>query len=266
MLVCFISSFVTSSNRFPARVRLWGLILVSGCLIRPALTNAVLIPLELFESQGCSSCPPAEKVLAQLDTEYGSDVLPLSFHVDYWDSLGWKDPFSSKSATQRQDAYVKALPPFDMYTPQMVVQGEVAFNGSDGAQARREIEKRRKKTMPELSLEAKGSLASGGLTVSFQLPESLAPLQPSVTVVIYENTTEIHVRKGENAGRVMSGRYVVRDFWTIPGRYSPVYQIPIQLKPFWNTEHTGIAILVSGDPSAILTAARFYPVQKALRP
>ena len=227
---------------------------------------AAPVPIELFDSQGCSSCPPAEKALQELENEFGADVLPLDFHVDYWDRLGWKDTFSSAEATARQRYYAKALRQAEMYTPEMVIQGHVGFVGSDRQQARNEVEKRLKQPSPELALQAKGSLASSSLTVSFQLPDELAAQKPSVTVVVYENADPVHVKKGENAGALMSGRYAVREFWTIPERISPAYQIPIQLKPAWNAEKTGVAILVQAASSDIVAASRYFPLSAALHP
>jgi hypothetical protein len=85
--------------------------------------------VELFTSQGCSSCPPADKLLGELARR--SDVLTLAYHVDYWNNLGWKDPFASADATRRQRRYAGALGLSGIYTPQMVVDGAIDAVGSD---------------------------------------------------------------------------------------------------------------------------------------
>src|SRR6516165_3499017 len=107
-------------------------LLASICLafeIAPAEAVERPVVVELFTSEGCSSCPPADALLAELATR--SDLLALSFHVDYWDRLGWKDPFSSAMATRRQDRYARLLGLDAVYTPQVVVDGHWQTVGSD---------------------------------------------------------------------------------------------------------------------------------------
>src|SRR5437870_8060822 len=109
-------------------------LLLSLCLalhIASAQAGERPIVVELFTSQGCSSCPPADALLAELARR--PDVLALSFHVDYWDRLGWKDPFSSRAATERQNRYAKLLALPTVYTPQIVVDGKWQAVGSDRA-------------------------------------------------------------------------------------------------------------------------------------
>src|SRR6516225_8160911 len=111
-----------------------GALFLSLCLmvaITPAHAGERPMVVELFTSEGCSSCPPADALLAELASR--PDVLALSFHVDYWDRLGWKDPFSSHEATQRQDRYASLLDLATVYTPQIVVDGTWQAVGSDRA-------------------------------------------------------------------------------------------------------------------------------------
>ena len=101
----------------------------------PARGGPTPVVLELFTSQGCSSCPPADAVLSKLgrDEKLAGRVIPIAFHVDYWTYIGWADPFSSADWTARQNEYARALKADSLYTPQLVVNGATHLNGSDEA-------------------------------------------------------------------------------------------------------------------------------------
>src|SRR5678816_1982458 len=110
----------------------------------PANPNDGPVVLELFTSQGCSSCPPADRLLSSFIKEgevAGRQVVALSFHVDYWNDLGWADPFSLPAWTERQRQYAEALGDNRVYTPELVVAGQTGFVGSNGGQIRQAIGK-----------------------------------------------------------------------------------------------------------------------------
>src|SRR5216684_6783440 len=106
-----------------------GLILGLAVAATPAGADPRPVVVELFTSQGCSSCPPADALLGELAKK--GEVVALGFHISYWDSLGWKDPLSSPSSTERQKAYARRLGDGRVYTPQMVVDGTSQMVGSD---------------------------------------------------------------------------------------------------------------------------------------
>jgi hypothetical protein len=154
--------------------------------------------VELFTSEGCSSCPPADGVLEQLDPR----AVVLSEHVDYWNQLGWKDPFSSRAFTTRQEAYAARFHTDGPYTPQMVVDGTAEFNGSDGARALHEIAAaaQRPKAVVRIALAANG----------LQVQVADAPHSAAVMLAIADNSAASQVAAGENSGRQLHHVAIVR--------------------------------------------------------
>jgi hypothetical protein len=171
--------------------------------------------VELFTSEGCSSCPPADRLLSVLAAEAargGQPVFTLSFHVDYWNSLGWADPFSRPAFTERQRAYAEALGG-GVYTPEMILNGTLAFVGSDAARARREL--RRALARPAgarfegLRAEAEGGNVRVTFAVAGALPGSL------IRLALIQPDTAVTVGRGENGGRTLAHHHVVRAFATV---------------------------------------------------
>ena len=183
-----------------------------------ASTSPSPVVVELFTSQGCSSCPPADRLLVGLDEIAKKHQLPvycLSFHVDYWNSLGWRDPYSSEQFTQRQRRYAAALKSRGIYTPQMIVNGETEFVGSRARDAQQAIESRLgAPTKIALEINAQWSSDKSNVSVEYQLPELLPSTILNVALVQDEAKNEIP--RGENAGRELAHVQVVRQFKTIP--------------------------------------------------
>jgi hypothetical protein len=169
--------------------------------------------VELFTSEGCSSCPGADDVLNELAAEASRDGRPvytLAFHVDYWDKIGWRDPYSSSWATQHQQAYVGALQAQGLYTPQMVVNGRDEFIGSHAAHARASIDRERSKPRShQLQLQARRDPER--VVVSYAL-SAAPPTNSVVRVALVEDEATTDVLAGENAGRRLRHVHVVRAF------------------------------------------------------
>jgi hypothetical protein len=169
--------------------------------------------IELFTSEGCSSCPPADAVLTTLAEEAPSEsVVTLSFHVDYWNELGWHDPWSSPAHTARQEQYARALGGRGLYTPQMVVNGRDAFVGSDAAHARESVESLRGRRLP-VALE--GGVRAGGSGVSVSVRARPMPSRAVLHVAAAEPRVVSQVARGENGGRTLHHTNVVRAFRTV---------------------------------------------------
>jgi hypothetical protein len=169
--------------------------------------------LELFTSEGCSSCPPADRLLEALDEKQPfpyADLIVLSEHVDYWNSGGWRDPFSSKAFSVRQSRYAQQFHLDDIYTPQLVVDGRLELVGSNGPQAKRAIEAAAEDKKIALTLS---NLTRSGdaihLHVQFaELPGEFGPA--TLVVALAEDKARSDVRNGENAGRFLTHVAVVR--------------------------------------------------------
>ncbi len=160
--------------------------------------------VELFTSQGCSSCPPADAFQGELAQR--SDVLALSFHVDYWDYIGWDDPFSSPEASARQRAYARFFHSGHVYTPQMIIDGRFGEVGSHRGKVRNRMKAARAFPKAEVRVD----VAPESLTVRIGAYERPLESQVGVYLVMLDRKHQTQVRRGENAGRLLDNYNVVR--------------------------------------------------------
>jgi len=185
---------------------------------QPASAPEGLLVVELFTSQGCSSCPPADRVLRELVSFGDKHQLPiycLSFHVDYWNSLGWKDPYSSPLFTQRQRQYSMAFGNRSIYTPQMIVNGKTEFVGSRGKDVRKAIQSALA-TPATSTVKLKAQLADDGNSVQIEYAISGHEPDTTLNVALVQKKVTNQVPHGENAGRKLAHVQVVRTLKTIP--------------------------------------------------
>jgi hypothetical protein len=182
-----------------------------GMLAIPAaFAGDVPVLAELFTSEGCSSCPPADAVLVQLDRLQpvpGAHIIVLSEHVDYWNSLGWRDPFSSAQFSRRQADYARLLGA-EVYTPQLVIDGRVQLNGSDGRDIQAAIAHAAAK--PKLPVHIAQATREGGDAVVHVTVPALPSGKSDVWVAIADESDQSSVSKGENAGHKLAHVAVVR--------------------------------------------------------
>jgi hypothetical protein len=210
--------------------------------------------VELFTSEGCSSCPPADRVLGDLVADAGrrgQAVYCLAFHVDYWDRLGWADPYGSKTYSERQHAYARALGLDQVYTPQMIVNGSEEFVGSDAARAKKSIRAalgRRAAAGVKLETEA---AKPGQLTVRYAVTE--APEGANLRVAFVEKEAATDVPRGENAGRKLRHFHVVRAFRSVDLSDSPKGEVVLDVPA--TKAGTVIAYLQEGKTLKIVGAA-----------
>jgi hypothetical protein len=215
----------------------------AACAAAPAAARPVVI--ELFTSQGCSSCPPADALLGELARD--PDVLALAFHVDYWDYLGWTDRFALPAGTLRQRRYVTALRLASAYTPQMVVDGQTDLVGTDAVALRALLRRPR----PEVPIAI--TLADAMLDI--ELPTQPAAGSGELTLYAYLAEARSPVGRGENAGRTLREFNIVRGSVAL-GRWdgrSRHFAVPVQTLP---TDATAVAVVLQRPgPGAVLGAA-----------
>jgi len=212
------------------------------------------VVVELFTSQGCSSCPPADALLGELAKR--TDVLALGFHVDYWDYIGWKDPYASKLATKRQRQYAETFKLSYVYTPQMVVNGVTESVGSDraGIEAAVEKAKTRPAARPSLTLER---LSDGGLLVHVGEAEPKRPA--TVWLACFDRQKSTPVPRGENAGSTLTNYHIVRHFEALGTWKGPMLELAVA--PAVVAEYAGrpdqdMAVLIQADGVGPILAAQ----------
>jgi hypothetical protein len=212
--------------------------------------------LELFTSQGCSSCPPADDVLSRVGREAASKgrVIPLAFHVDYWNRIGWADPFSAGEWSERQRVYSSALGLDGLYTPQLIVGGQAQFVGSNEERVRQEIAAALA-TQPASRI-ALATKTAGGAAVTVNITaEVLRDVDDGnlrVTAALFENALVTPIRRGENSGRTLANDFVVRRLERgaeVESEAGARYQgvMTFEVDPAWKIENLGVAVFLQDE-------------------
>ena len=198
----------------------------SAAIVEPAISGETRAVLELFTSQGCSSCPPADKLLGELSAD--PSIVSISLPIDYWDYLGWKDTLADPRHSARQRAYSGVRGDREVYTPQVVVNGSVHALGSNKSSIEKAIAKSRENPAT-LSLPIQASFANGGLSVA--LPERTdLSAAAEVWITGLSRAVTVTIQRGENRGKTITYHNVARRWvkigqwqgkansWTIPLR------------------------------------------------
>lgn len=214
--------------------------------------------VELYTSQGCSSCPPADAALAFLEKEQPfmqAEIITLSLHVDYWDYLGWKDEFSSPLYSQRQTVYAQKLKLDSTYTPQMIVDGRIQFVGSNAGEASKAILEAAKS--PKANIET----VVHGDTLKIKISDVPQHGDASVFLAIAENNLASSVKRGENSGKNLAHTSVVRDLRPI-GKLeaksdSFEQETIVGQNPQWNQANLSYVVFIQeNDSRKIIGTAR----------
>jgi hypothetical protein len=230
-----------------------------GSVAQTVAAETVPVIVELFTSEGCSSCPPADALLASLEARQPfpkTQVIALEEHVDYWNSQGWMDPFSSREWTLRQQDYAGSLKNQNPYTPQMIVDGQTEFVGNREDSARQAIEKAAAQPKAHVSLAlAPGKAGVEQAVVSVdQLTESKRGDKTEVLLVVTESGLHSAVSAGENAGSDLHHASIVRSFRKVgtidlKKQTSFAGTTPVHLDSSWKRQNLHIVVFVQDQKS-----------------
>lgn len=212
----------------------------------PAMAQDSPVVVELFTSQGCSSCPPADALLIELSER--RDVIALALHVDYWDYIGWKDEYARPENTRRQRAYAHFAGRNMIYTPQMIVNGQDDVVGARAMELVELIEKHKSRA-PGAVLQTTRS--AGVLMIH---AEPAGPLTGPLTVHLVRFTPRktAHITRGENAGRELEYANVVDD-WTVVGSWDG--QQPLDIRTALDGDRPAAVLIQTPGPGEIVAAA-----------
>ena len=174
----------------------------------PITKDAPFVIIQLFTSQGCSSCPPADMLVERIKKEYEhKNVYVLSYHVDYWDRLGWKDPFGKKEFTEIQYRYADQFRERQVYTPQIVVNGREHFVGSNGSKLKKRINTYLTKNSTNTIAISSNKDSKGNLVFSYEISGYLTQKELKLAFVLENQTTQ--VTRGENKNRSLTNTNIV---------------------------------------------------------
>jgi hypothetical protein len=242
------------------------LALALGVPLAIAADRPVPVIVELFTSEGCSSCPAADRLLSRLEQTQpvaGAQVVAIEEHVDYWNQLGWNDPFSSPQFRARQNDYAVAFHANNIYTPQMVVNGQTEFVGSDMTRAYREIGAAAQAATTAVDLRSvPNSTDPDLLDLSVQVTnlKTAKWRDSNVYLAVTENGLTTLVPRGENSGRTLRHSSVVRSFGVI-GRVKPQganggqLVSTLRLPPEWKRENLRAVVFVQERDTFRITGA-----------
>ncbi len=220
--------------------------LLIACAAVPAAAQDAVV-VELYTSQGCSSCPPADEFVAMLTAD--PRIIALSLHVDYWDYIGWQDKFAQPKFTERQRAYAKAIGSRTIYTPQLIIGGQDRIEGYSPEETSEQLRRHLSARSPvQLVLERLGEKIVIRAVANPPLTE---PVRVQLVRYIPEQT--VTIERGENAGKTITYRNIVTS-WESVGDWSGLE--PLELTAPAEGKEPAVVILQSNGPAKIVAAAR----------
>ena len=209
------------------------------------------VVIELFTSQGCSSCPPADRLLGRFKDR--ENVFALSFHVDYWNRLGWADPFSKSEYSRRQEKYVEKLGSSGPYTPQVFINGQSEMVGSDEEKIEAAIKQFQFIQSPDEVIIDEIKLENGRASITFSVPDKERNSVANVALV--QNKSVTFIRAGENEGAMLTNHNVVKEFKTISTRNKDKNTVAVDLLPGLQPKDCSIIVYLQDIQTGKIYAA-----------
>ena len=242
--------------------------------VGPRITGSAprVVVVELFTSEGCSSCPPADALLKALSEQQKMEdvqIVALEEHVDYWNHLGWRDPYSAAEFSERQNDYSHIFGTDGVYTPQMIVDGQNEIVGSRSLAAREAIQKAASQPKAEIELLASANATPGKPAFEVQI-KSLNGISPhgatELWLAVTEKGLQTDVKAGENSGETLKHAAVVRSLRRVdsirdPAGYSRQFQATIE--PGWEKENLTVVVLLTEKSSRKIIGAAATPLNSA---
>ena len=218
----------------------------------PSETPGGFVVMELFTSQGCSSCPPADNLLGKYAAKNNGMIIPLAFHVDYWNRLGWTDSFSSAKYTERQQNYANVIGGSSVYTPQLIINGTRELVGSEEGNVAALVANALKE-QPKLSITIdKAESTANTVSVNYTIDQMLD--NTILNVALVQKQAFTNILKGENRGLRLTNYNVVRDFIT---RFIKIKSssVDLQMPKGYNTSDFAVVLYVQENTSGKIIGA-----------
>lgn len=207
--------------------------------------------LELFTSQGCSSCPPADELLGKYASENNSKIIPLAFHVDYWNRLGWKDSFSTRGYSQRQQAYAQSFLNSSVYTPQVVINGAAEMVGSDESKIGIAVTKALAEIPGAIINLNNNKITGDKISIHYNVTGDIA--NANILALLIQNKAITTIKAGENSGAILTSYNVVRSLVSAPAKESGIctLQIPFNIE----TKNLSVVLFTQNRSTLKITGA-----------
>ena len=216
-------------------------------------TSNGIVVLELFTSQGCSSCPPADEVLAKYAKENNPNIIPLAFHVDYWNYIGWKDPFSKAAYTQRQHDYAEIFNSRNVYTPQVIINGKQELVGSNESKIDAIVSSESSKSNKTSIKINSSELLGNQIAVKLNISDLDTASKVNFALVKMKEFTKI--KRGENNGLEQTSYNIVYDFKTVAITNSNDITTTLNFQNDWKATDFIIVAYVQNKTTGVITTA-----------